>query len=473
METRELKADYSAEELEISVLQSADEMRSHSEDWDELVQDSDSTVFQTFDWQYLWWIHFASDASCKPFIVVVKSESGIIGIAPFLLQTFTMLGIGIFRQLKLLGSGLQAVNSPVLSLEREGAGDYLDVIARKGHESGVGAAIAEFLVSNGRNWDEVDLQNVAADGNFATHILPRLNTGKLEINKSVMDVCPRVRLDRPWDEYVASRDARTRRSMRRANRSFLDSGDYRLDEAKDGAEVEKAMGDLVSLHQAHWNSIGYPGLFSDARFSSMLYALARELAKKDRMWLMILRHGEEPIAVRLCFVFNGRVSDYVSGTFRSVNGKASEARSGGGIALLYLAMNRAAREGCLSFDLLRGDEAYKSSIATSVAHNYRITIRDRDAARKPMRRSAYRLTSLAFAVTSRVVCESTIYSVLAKEKGTLRALPEFIKHAASRISAGSTRIRETSQTGTFKTGNPEREKELAAKVSVNARTPEK
>lgn len=429
----DLRPDNESRDLNIQIIDDLAAVVSISEEWDELVLDSAGTIFQTYDWQYLWWKHFAASAACRPLVVLFIANNQLIGLAPFFVQTYSMTGINTFKQLKLIGSGLQTRKTKVLSLEREGPGDYLDIIARRGYEEIVGKSVAHFLKTRQSHWDEADFQNLPEDGILMRHVMAHLEAPGLDVVVEPSDVCPKIDLPKKLDDYLSRVDQRTRRSLRRSQRTYLESDEFRLEDYDSDKNIRSSMRELISLHQEHWHSSGYPGLFADKRFESMQIDLAEIFGQKKRLWFSILRHEGKPIAARLCFVFNGCVSDYLSGIERRRKDGGTTGHSGAGIALMISAIGRAIDSGYHTLDLLRGDESYKMGLASSAPHNYRVGIRPA-VRQNRLRYAGYRLTSARFSFYSRLACEVEIFRIISREAGGMRALPGYAAHLRKRIT---------------------------------------
>lgn len=414
------------------VIKDAASLLSISSDWDELVSDSSASVFQTFGWQSSWWKHFASNGRNNLLVIVFSEEEKVIGIAPFFIQVRMALGSVVYRQLKLLGSGLKSEKSRILSMETEGPGDYLDVIARNGYEDTAGGMVADFLSSNRHHWDEIELQNVPETGVLIKHVLPRLRDSHFAIKSTVSDVCPRVVLHGSWEDTLTSMSTRARRSFRRAQRSYLENNEFTVEETGTFGTLDEALDELTRLHQKHWNSAGYPGLFSDSRFNLLYRELAKVLYHKGQLWLTVLRHGQKAIAARLCFVYKDRVYDYLSGVDLSAGNDERTGYSGAGTALLASTMKRAGDSGYRFFDLLRGDEGYKSDLTPHAGFNYRIVIVQRESLGF-IRSYAFRLMAGWFGLRARIICELTILKIITEEKGILAAGRMYPAHLKNRL----------------------------------------
>lgn len=400
-------------------------------EWEELVSRSSGTIFQTFDWQRLWWKHFASK-SHHLFVVLVRENGRLIGIAPFFLQTFEMMGFRTFRQLKLIGSGLRSERSPVLSVEREGPGDYLDVIAERGQEEKVAQSVRGFVRDNQYLWDEIELQNLPEDGILLNQVLPGMQGPDFEVAKEPTDVCPKVLLPNSLDEYLASLRIKVRRNLRHSYRAYFEDPEFTVEDFGSGQNMEGALQALSLLHQKRWNMVGYPGLFSDNRFESMQRELVKTLNKSDRIWIKILRHKGKPVAGRLGFKFNGQVCDYLSG-FELGQQSGSGSYSGTGMALIVSVIKQSIDSHMRVFDLARGDEAYKFDLTSTIYRNYRVKVLSKTLRRRRIH-AAYKISSAEYSLFSRIACESDIFKLRAKEKGILLAVPSYTRHVIERLS---------------------------------------
>ncbi len=419
--------------ISIRLLTDPGVLPSVAEEWDELVSDSSATIYQTFDWQYLWWKHFAPPTGCTLSVVLFRNGKRLVGIAPFFLQTYKLMHAPIFRQLKLIGSGLQSERTAVISLEREGPGDYLDIIARRGYEETVGQGTADFIKTNRGDWDEIEFQNLPEDGLVTRYVLPLLSDPALKVAAEPSDVCPQISLPATIDDFLSAVNQRTRRSLRRSQKAYLENAGFTLDRSDSCENAGAALDELAALHQRHWNSSGYPGLFSDKRFTSMQKDLVEAFSRTKRLWLDVLRHDGKPIAARLCFTLSGRVYDYLSGVERKSNQTGAAGYSGAGIALMMLAVGRAIDSHHTTFDLLRGDENYKKAFATYSPNNIRAKIQK---VKKPngIRYTAYRLTSAGFSISLRLTCEIAIFRLIAKDAGYLRAPSGYAAHLKRRLT---------------------------------------
>lgn len=150
---------------------------------------------------------------------------------------------------------------------------------------------------------------------------------------------------------MAAASTRTRSHWRYAIRKLEREGAV-MDLVAEG-EAPQAAVELERLHALRWNAEGQDGVLADGLAERHLRLAIPELARAGLLRMHRLRLGGETVA--LVFAMRGSRStcSYLSG-FEPALQKLSP-----GTTLVGMAITEAAREHCDTFDLLRGDEAYK------------------------------------------------------------------------------------------------------------------
>lgn len=93
----------SVQPVRVRVVQSAAEFASLADEWESLQSGARWTsVFQTFDWQFLWWKTYGRD---QPLRLLLATESErLVGILPLYMQTVSTMRIRV-RLLRPIGIG--------------------------------------------------------------------------------------------------------------------------------------------------------------------------------------------------------------------------------------------------------------------------------------------------------------------------------------------------------------------------------
>ena len=308
------------------------------QEWDELLQASDSAcIFLTWEWLFTWWKHLAEDRRLS--ILVVRRGSELIALAPLCLRPRNLLRTRPFAVLEFLGSGF--VGS-----------DYLDVIVRKGYLAEACQTLTEYLSNR---CIPLKWTNVKKGGSVAASILAGLSRDSWTASEVKTNTCPFIPLAAMnWESYLACLGAEHRsdfnRKWRRINRDYK----VRFEQVLTTEQCPEALDLLVAQHNARWRDRGG----SDAFHTDGLIAFHREWAqialKRGWLRLFLLRLNEKPAACLYGLSHRGVFYFYQS-SFDAAYKQASV-----GLITMGLAIQSAIGEGADEYDLLHGDEAYKS-----------------------------------------------------------------------------------------------------------------
>lgn len=450
-------------ELTVQVVNEVTAFASLEREWDELAANSSATVFQTFDWQYLWWKHFAVRRDCHLFLVLVKSGEKLIGIAPFYIQTYSIMGFRIFRQLKFVGGGIQSSRLTVLSLERDGPSDYLDIVAMRGHERQVASVLAAFLRQKSYLWDEMYFQNVPEESTISTYLFPLLRQSGGSMTTSTADACLKVELPDTYEAYLRSLKKKARQHCRHACRVYFEDEQYKLEDVSQAGKIDGSLEILSQLHQNRWNRLGYAGLFSDSRFVSLHNEVAKAFAKKDRLWFKVLRREGKPVAAELGYKFNDRIYPYTSGF--DEGRVAGSPHSSPGLAMKLLVITDGIRSGFKMVDLSRGGESYKYDLTSAEAHNTHVNLYF-SSRKNDRRRKAFHVFTSFVSAVARVNCEIEIMKVIARQKKTKFIFPDYARSLRRRFSAGNASLSSRLKKGNLKLNPLSERSEYANKGSA-------
>jgi CelD/BcsL family acetyltransferase involved in cellulose biosynthesis len=356
--------------LDVEVLGAWPDGAALAGEWNALARASGATIYQTYEWQSLWWRHFGGASGRALHVVLVRDGRTLVGIAPFFLERATVLGRTVRTHLSLLGVGNAFHASRGMFLD-DGPSDYLDILALPGYAP----AVAERLCAHVRERavDEIELLNARPGGFVREALLPALAAAGIEHAATAADVCPHLTLAGPVDEYVKSRDASVRRRLSQAAKAAQEKVLFSVETPADDGAAMEALGALMALHQRRWRKLGYPGLFAETAFADFQRAAVRAFLAQGWCRIATASAASAIVAVRLSFAFNGRLHDYLSG----FDDDAPAAKRRPGMALLLAQMDGAYAEGIREIDFLRGDEPYKFELTSESAANMNIVIRMR------------------------------------------------------------------------------------------------
>jgi CelD/BcsL family acetyltransferase involved in cellulose biosynthesis len=298
-------------------------------------------VFRSFAWQAVWWRHFRAGRTLHA--LVARDGDEPVGLLP-LYRAPTALG----PELRLLGDGV--VGS-----------DYLGLLCRPDDAPRVAAACAAALAP----FPRVDLRGLARPDPLASALVGAAHAVIVDDAP-----CPYVRIDGPFESYLAGRPDGTGTQFRRRRRWLERQPGYRFEVHAHPKAVTHALEPFFELHAARWalDAAGSQAIDSPA-VTTFHRDAARALAERGWARLYLLHVEGAPRAALYGFLCGDRFVYYQSG-----HEPAWRRRSVGSV-LLGLVLEQAFSDGLREVDLLHGDEPYKRRWATDERRLCRVTSR--------------------------------------------------------------------------------------------------
>lgn len=318
------------------------------EEWDALARSQVGTVFLTHNWLSHWWRRYHDDSQLRT--VVLRDSKGLAGIAPLMLKR----GFGGLRRLAFMGTGEVTPN-------------HLDVIARPDARDVLEDALADYLCQTDSQWDVLDLDKLPSDRGTAERLGARLRDRDFVTSVELTARCLYIELPDSFESYLQERGSQTRRNFRTACRRLeKEVPSVRFVRASTPDEVHRVMAALIEMHQARWRRRGYVGAFATQRFVEFHRDVALSALQDGSLRLYSLRNEEQILAVRYAFRIGDCVQGYISGFDERLSALSV------GMVSLAGAIEQSILEGARRFDLLEGDESYKSHWAPHTRDNVRL-----------------------------------------------------------------------------------------------------
>ncbi len=335
-----------------------EELGGHARAWDDLV----AAQPRPSPFLLSWWLdHLAGG---RVALVLVRLDDELLGGAAFELDS---VGVGPFRleRVRMLGQGVLAP-------------DHLDLVAATKHHHEVAAHVVGWLRRPGQRI--IDLDGLAAEGTLARVFAP------YEVERTG---APWAALGADAEDYLAARPGAVRSTIKRSRKRFEREGARVRTVAPEQAPA--ALDALARLHDERWST---ESNFLEAwqRFR----AGALDGVERGEVVLHELVDADDDvIATELDLVVGDRVGFYQAGrrTEREWRGCGSVVRAA--------AVRHAADTGAVEYDLLRGDESYKSDWATGRREVVRARAPHGTLAALALRTAALRATALRTAARSR------------------------------------------------------------------------
>lgn len=305
-------------------------------EWTGLLASSKSRgFFLTWEWLYTWWRHLAGDR--RLYLLAVRTDDELVALAPFCVSPRFRFG-HVLETVEFLGSGFAG-------------SDYLDIIAREGYEQTAVTALSAHLAKQPY---ALRLTNVKSDS-LAACLSNKLHRSQWTLRDLQINTCPYVPLSgMTWESYLATLGSEHRYTFRRKWQRINKEFTVDWETPRSFHQCHRDLEATVALHNLRWDGRGR----SDAFHTPALIAFHRDLAPLafSRGWLRlhVLRLNGRAAASLYGFLYGSKFYFYQSG-FDPAFAKYSL-----GLLTMGLAIQGALREQAAEFDLLHGNEPYKS-----------------------------------------------------------------------------------------------------------------
>jgi CelD/BcsL family acetyltransferase involved in cellulose biosynthesis len=322
--------------VETELVQDVERFEQLREDWNELLRASCSdNLFLTFEWLHAWWRHLGEGRQLH--VLVARDGGRLVAAAPCALRPGRLFRRA--RTLEFLGTGM--VGS-----------DYLDVLVRHGCE---GLAIPALAAALARLGASIDLRQLPAGSSFGSRLLGALGEKRWGVSERETDVCPFIPLaGRSWETYLASLGPGHRYNVGRRTRALQRHEGFYFERVESEDRRRDVLAELFRLHDLRWRDRGG----SEAFASPPVRAFHEDVSRTalERGWLRLFALHLDGVTAAVLYAFRyGPVCCFYQSGF-----DPRYARQSVGLVILGLSIRSAIEEGAAEFDLLHGDEPYKS-----------------------------------------------------------------------------------------------------------------
>jgi len=301
--------------------------------WDDLLTRSTiRSPFMSWAWHRAWAEGAEGSAVQSSEVVVLRSASAKLeGLFPF----------RIFRT-RVRGLPVSALGWAISDL---GCPDHLELPASA--EADLDALVAEL---DHMSWDLIRLDNVAHTAPNLERFAAACARRGWSVRRTPLWRCPYVELPESWEAYLSSLGPRWRRQVRRNESKLRRQHDVVLTEYGP-ARLQEGLQHLERLHARRW---GGGGVFREPGMELLHRYLAALLADRGQLGLVTLDLNGAPAAAWYGFSLGDTVYSYQTGW------DPRWERYSVGTVLMGLMIRRAIERGYRTFDLLRGEEPYKT-----------------------------------------------------------------------------------------------------------------
>jgi hypothetical protein len=231
--------------------------------------------------------------------------------------------------------------------------DYLDPPIEPGLVEPVTAALVGHVVSRLHCWDALQLSDLDPSATFTRALIHCCRQMGCLVESRTSAQIPYGPLPLHWEDYLASLSAHRRQTVRQIRRRFERSDGARFRLCNTSSEVPRLFERLAQLHCLRFSARGERHSFSSPEYLGFHGELVRALHARGSLRLYVLESAATVVAVLYCFR-HGHTMFYFQGGFEPAYGRWSV-----GQLLVGYAIESAIAEGCLAFDMLRGDHDHK------------------------------------------------------------------------------------------------------------------
>lgn len=271
--------------MRVDVLTSLGDFLALKPEWDELVRAAGvNPLFCSHAWFHCWWQAYASNASLL--VMTVRDGHRLGAVAPLMRSRAFLHGL-VVSATRLMENGVtpfsQVIATPpagsaleaIVSCLSSGSGDPLVLLHNLEIESG---GLHQWELAFRRH-------------GWRTGRQPGLHSPYLVIQGE-------------WDQFLASRSVRFRKSLRNKINRARRAGELAIQEIQTGPEFEAAYDDLAQIARGSWKARIGAGL-CDGGNRDFYHLLAREAGGRGQLSVWLARIDGRPAAYEFHLKDNG------------------------------------------------------------------------------------------------------------------------------------------------------------------------
>ena len=314
------------------------------EKWNTLLAESPiNNFFLRWEWLWAWWEAY-KEKNYNLCILLVFRGNELIGIAPFYINYSLLVKILPIRRLMFLGTKEGSIIS-----------EYMDIIYRDGDEEVVIREVIEFITKT-EVCDDICFHKIETSSRTIS-ILQQL-AKDMKFLYSVVDKAetPYISLPNNYERFLDTLSSSMRNIIRKNQRRLSKYTDVVFRKTSDISEFENDFIEFVRLHQCRWESLQFPGSFSQERFFTFQKQVMKDMIKTGHMELRFLSISGRNIAAVYNINYKNKICFYQGGLDTSFDRRLSP-----GILLHGYCIKEAIKDNLKEYDfLLMGNmDSYK------------------------------------------------------------------------------------------------------------------
>lgn len=260
-------------------------------EWDNLLRKSRAdTIFLTREWLWSW--ARATGQMRDPFVIVVRDAHGaLLGVAPFYVTTYRLLGLFPYRVLRIMA-------------DYPTGAEYQDWIAHRDHEPEVLTAIASVLSRHRSVWDAVWMPNIAAWSGAHQRLERACRRSELDCRSRPVSFS-NIELPKDTGSYFETLSSNMRSTLRRQAKKIMAGEEVVVERCTSVEDLPEYLQALFDLHHRRWKLKGEEGVFRRKPAERLFYEhFAATALEAGWLRLYALRDRGAIKAVQIGYVYN-------------------------------------------------------------------------------------------------------------------------------------------------------------------------
>lgn len=264
--------------------------------WNELLSNSDAdTLFLTWHWIDCW--RTSLNKPVTPYIIILKEQDDIVGIAPLYTQDYTLFKLIPFKSLCVLA-------------DKHIGSEYPNFIVHKKNSTYYRQLLWQYIEEQS-DWDFVWITNIAAWKKCGKSLLQTLNNSHslqysrplsfAETDLSSLTIKPSNRRE----SLLSALSKSLRTNIRQTEKKMVKQGEIKHLFVTEPDDLQVHLRTLFDLHDMRWQQVGTEGSFSRRQPLKDFYINFTPIAlANDQLSLQLLLVDGIPYAAQIGYVYN-------------------------------------------------------------------------------------------------------------------------------------------------------------------------
>ncbi len=248
----------------------------------------------------------------------------------------------------------------------------------------VHAQTARFLALHRREFDVILLEDIHDGSPSHQALRTALGAAGFPGDRFLSEYCPRTTLRQTWEQTVKAFPSAHRNRLVKRMKTVVEEFHAEFEHVQDPEQIEAAMDDFITMHQARWNVIGHQGVFADDVAHQFHRDVAPLLMKRGWLYLAFLKMDGKRFAGDYGLLYRTECSTYLGGAYDA--GEVNR-HSPGNVLLMHI-MRECHAMGVQAYDFMRGTERYKYTLGAVNVPNWTLLMFSKPGRIAPMLHSA-------------------------------------------------------------------------------------